>query len=89
LRALPDLIAVERSVTGFAAREEARAVERFGPRRAVTGEALPPLFPACAQALADGSIHAGHAKLVADQIAALPPDRTESTESTESSESSE
>ncbi|MCW2523467.1 MAG: hypothetical protein JWO63_1802, partial [Frankiales bacterium] len=72
LRGLPDLIAVERNVTWRAAREEARAVERFGPRRAVTGEALPPLFPVSAAALADGSIHAGHAKLIADQILGLP-----------------
>jgi hypothetical protein len=72
LRGLPDLIAVERGVTWRSAREEARAVERFGPRRAVTGEALEPLFPACATALAVGEIHAGHAKLIADQITELP-----------------
>ena len=45
----------------------------MGPRRALTGEALPSIFPAVAQARADGSISAAHAGVITDCVAALAP----------------
>jgi hypothetical protein len=46
LRGLADLIAGQVRCTRVEARRRARAVERFGVRRALTGEALEPVYPA-------------------------------------------
>lgn len=73
LRGLPQLIQADLRCSYNSARELAEAAHRFGPRRALTGEPLPPNFPAVAQALADGRIGTKHAKVIADAIEELPP----------------
>src|SRR6185437_3946234 len=61
LRGLADLIAAPVRCTRVEARRRARAVERFGARRALTGEALEPVYPTIAAAFCDGAIGAEHA----------------------------
>jgi hypothetical protein len=60
-------------------------VERFGARKALTGEALEPVYPAVASAFADGSIGAEHAAAIADTVEKIPAaDRAEHAEQVES-----
>ena len=54
-----------------AAARVARAVET-GPRRALTGEARPPLLPVVSAAMAEGAISAAHAKVIADCVDRIP-----------------
>jgi hypothetical protein len=78
LRGLADLIAAQVRCTRVEARCRARAVERFGARRALTGESLDPVYPAVASAFADGVIGAEHAAAIADTVEAIPAaDRAE------------
>src|SRR6185437_15441710 len=56
MRGLADLIAAQVRCTRTEARKRAKAVERFGARRALAGEALEPVYPATAEALSDGVI---------------------------------
>jgi hypothetical protein len=49
-----------------------RAAEAAGPRRALTGELLPPIYPAVATAQADGVISERHARVIIDTIEKLP-----------------
>ena len=65
LRGLADLIAAQVRCTRAEARRRAKAVERFGARRAVTGETLEPVYPATASAFCDGAIGAEHAAAIA------------------------
>jgi hypothetical protein len=58
---------------GEAKARTAAAVER-GPRRGLTGDALPSLFPAVAAAEAAGDISPAHARVITAGISALPPD---------------
>jgi hypothetical protein len=44
----------------------------LGPRRGLTGEALPPLLPAVAAAQADGVLSAEHAKVITGVVEELP-----------------
>src|SRR6185437_12588760 len=55
LRGLADLIAAQVRCSRTEARRRARAVERFGARRALTGETLAPQYPAVAEALEAGA----------------------------------
>src|SRR3954454_22062737 len=71
-RGLPDLIMAQLRCTRAEARKRAQAVERFGARRGLTGEALEPMFPATAEALADGAIGPEHAAAVAETVEAIP-----------------
>ena len=48
LRGLADLIAAQVRCTRTEARRRAQAVERFGARRALTGEILEPVYPTTA-----------------------------------------
>jgi hypothetical protein len=48
------------------------AVERFGARRGLTGEALEPIYPATAEALAAGEVGPEHAAVIADTVEAIP-----------------
>src|SRR4051794_22982121 len=64
LRGLADLIAAQVRCTRTEARRRAKAVERFGARRAVTGETLEPT----AEALAVGAIGPEHAAAIADTV---------------------
>jgi len=72
LRGLADLITGQVRCTRTEARRRAQAVERFGARRAVTGEALEPVYPDVAEALADGAIPVDHAAAIADTVEAIP-----------------
>src|SRR6185312_3689738 len=72
LRGLADLIAAQVRCTRTEARRRARAVERFGARRALTGEVLEPIYPAVAEAFAAGSIGAEHAAEIADTVEEVP-----------------
>ncbi len=77
-RGLPDLISALLHCTRVEARRRWLAVERFGARRALTGEALEPVLPATAEAFAEGEIGPEHAAAVADTVEALPvADRAE------------
>jgi hypothetical protein len=49
-----------------------RAAQELGPRRALTGERLGPVFPAVADALSAGRISARHAGVITRTIDALP-----------------
>ena len=65
LRGLADLIMAQVRCTRAEARKRAKAVERFGARRALTGEALEPVYPATAETLSDGAIGFEHAAAIA------------------------
>ena len=83
-RGLADLIGAQLRCDVSVARRLARSVERFGARRALTGETLEPLFPATAAALADAEISCEHAGVIADTVEAIPePDRAEHAEQVE------
>ncbi len=78
LRGLADLITGQVRCTRVDARRRAQAVERFGARRALSGEPLEPVYPATAEAFADGAISAEHAAAIADTVEAIPvADRAE------------
>ncbi len=54
----------------------------LGPRKALSGEVLPPQFPAAAAALAEGSITAAHAAVIRKTVHELPhPTRAEHAQS--------
>jgi hypothetical protein len=72
LRGLPDLITAQLRCTRAEARHRAQAVERFGARRSLTGQALEPQFPAIAVALAGGEIAPEHAAAIAETVEAIP-----------------
>src|SRR6185437_15799138 len=75
---LADLIAAQVRCTRTEARKRAQAVERFGGRRALTGETLEPVYPAVAEAFADGQVGLEHAAAIADTVEKIPvPDRAE------------
>src|ERR1700761_6887234 len=44
----------------------------FGPRRGLTGEALEPVYPLMAQAMADGCVSREHADVLVSTIRKLP-----------------
>jgi hypothetical protein len=77
-RGLTDLIAAQLRCGRGEARKRSLAVERFGARRALTGESLEPMLPATAEALAAGAIGTEHAAAIADTVEAIPAgDRAE------------
>jgi hypothetical protein len=77
-RGLAQLIAEQVRCTSVEARERVVAVERFGARRAVTGESLEPVYPATAQAFSAGDISPEHASVIAETVEAIPAqDRAE------------
>ncbi len=49
-----------------------RAARDLAPRRGLTGEALPPIFPAVGAALAAGEFNPAHARLIGKTIDAIP-----------------
>jgi uncharacterized protein DUF222 len=59
-------------VTPAEATGRVRAAVDLGPRRSLTGEPLPPVFPAVAAAQAVGVISAGHARVITATVDALP-----------------
>jgi hypothetical protein len=85
LRGLADLITGQVRCTRIEARKRAQAVERFGARRALTGEVLEPVYPATAEALSQGAIGAEHAAAIADTVEKIPvADRAEHATAVES-----
>jgi Domain of unknown function (DUF222) len=72
LRGLPDLIMAELRASRAEARVKAQAVERFGVRRSLTGEPLPPNLPATAEAFAAGAVSSQHADAIAAVVEAIP-----------------
>jgi hypothetical protein len=72
LRGLADLITAQVRCTRVEARRRAQAADRFGARRALTGEQLDPVYPAVASAFADGAIGAEHAAAIAGTIEDIP-----------------
>src|SRR6185437_10331432 len=72
LRGLADLIAAQVRCTRLEARRRAQAVERFGARRALTGETLEPVYPATAESFSRGEIGPEHAAAIADTVEELP-----------------
>jgi hypothetical protein len=72
LRGLADLITAQLRCTRTEARKRAQAVERFGARRALTGEALEPVYAATATALSLGEIASEHAAAIADTVEKIP-----------------
>jgi len=71
-RGLAGLISVQLRCTPAEARRHAQAVERFGPRRGLTGQALEPVFAATAAALAEGAITPEHAAEIAAAVETIP-----------------
>jgi hypothetical protein len=56
------------------ARHRVTAAEDLGPRRGLTGELLPPMFPRLAAAQAVGTVSAEHAKIIRATVHNLPPE---------------
>src|SRR6476646_2827796 len=84
-RGLAQLLAARLRYSPMEARRRARAVERFGARRALTGEALEPVLPATAKALSVGEIGFEHAAAIAETVERLPVvDRAEHAAAVES-----
>jgi hypothetical protein len=59
-------------ITPAEARARVRAAEDLGPRRGLTGEPLPPIYPLVAAAQAEGAISAAHAAAVTTTVESLP-----------------
>ncbi|HET6877626.1 MAG TPA: DUF222 domain-containing protein, partial [Jatrophihabitans sp.] len=66
-----DLLTQSLRVSSRSARARVKRADELGPRRTVTGEPLPPLFPQVATALAAGAISAEHADTIRRQLAEL------------------
>jgi Domain of unknown function (DUF222)/HNH endonuclease len=71
-RGLSGLIAAQLNCTVTEARKRALAVERFGARRAGTGETLEPQYAATAEVFAAGEVGPEHAAVIADTVEATP-----------------
>jgi hypothetical protein len=56
------------------ARHRVTAAEDLGPRRGLTGELLPPVFPRLAAAQAVGTVSPEHAKIIRATVHNLPPE---------------
>ena len=59
-----DVLATRMRISRAEAARRVAAAQVLGPRHAIGGEVLEPVLPACAAALADGSICAAHIKVV-------------------------
>ncbi|WP_375483831.1 DUF222 domain-containing protein [uncultured Jatrophihabitans sp.] len=69
---LPDLIGGLTRVTRTEARARAQRSVDIGPRRALSGEALPPIHPRTAGALRDGLISGAHVDVITRYLGRLP-----------------
>ncbi|MGI8665386.1 MAG: DUF222 domain-containing protein [Jatrophihabitans sp.] len=72
-RGLPQFLQATLCCTSPAAKNLALAALRFSPRRGLSGQVLPPHFPAAAQAMASGEISTAHAQVIAEAVRQLPP----------------
>jgi len=71
-RGLADLIRVQVRCTRAEAHKRALAVGRFGARRSLTGEPLPPSLSATAESFATGEFGPEHAAAIAETVEAIP-----------------
>jgi len=71
---LVDLLRQVLRVTAREAVGRVRAAADLGPRRTLTGDRLPPLFPAVAAAQSAGAISPAHARVITSTVDALPAD---------------
>ncbi|HKC28786.1 MAG TPA: DUF222 domain-containing protein [Jatrophihabitans sp.] len=72
VRSLPQLLRALLRLDPGEAAARVRAAEAAGPRRTLTGETLPELFPQVAGAQAEGAIGERHARTVVETITKLP-----------------
>src|SRR5579875_2814776 len=68
----PDLLVQLLRVSRREARARMRRAAEVGPRRGLTGEALAPIFPTVAAAVADGTISAEHTDVILKAVDAIP-----------------
>jgi hypothetical protein len=59
-----DVLATRMRLSRKDAAHRVRAADDLGPRHIIGGEVLEPVLPACAAALADGSINSGHITVI-------------------------
>ncbi|MFV8052309.1 DUF222 domain-containing protein [Mycobacterium sp. 48b] len=64
-----DVLASRMRISGREASRRVAAAAALGPRYAVGGEVLEPLFPACAEALLAGTINTEHITIIRDTVA--------------------
>jgi hypothetical protein len=69
-----DLLVTNLRVTPAEAKARLDRARDLGPRRTVTGEALDPILPATAAAVAAGEISGRHATVITKCIEQIPPD---------------
>lgn len=69
-----DLLRQALRITRREASARVHSAADLGPRRTLTGERLPPLFPAVAAAQTTGTISAAHARVVTSTVDDLPAD---------------
>src|SRR6185437_11921863 len=69
---LAHLLAARLRYSPMDARRRAQAVQRFGARRALTGEALEPVLAATAKGLSVGEIGFAHAAAIAETVEKIP-----------------
>lgn len=63
-RTWTDVLATRMRLTTAEAGRRVSAARQLGPRHAIGGEVLAPILPACAAALADGTINAAHIAII-------------------------
>ncbi|MGU3653283.1 DUF222 domain-containing protein [Mycolicibacterium sp. A43C] len=59
-----DVLSTRMRLSGAEAGRRVQAAKQLGPRHAMGGEVLAPLLPACAAALAEGTINDGHIQVI-------------------------
>jgi hypothetical protein len=69
-----DLLVTLLRVSPVEAKARVERARDLGPRRALTGEALEPIFPVAAAAVAAGEISPGHVAVVVDCVERVPGD---------------
>ena len=67
-----DVLRIRLHISSEDARRRVRHGEHLGPRRGLTGEALPPLWEQVAAAQAAGELNTEHIEVIANLLAALP-----------------
>ncbi|WP_428833653.1 DUF222 domain-containing protein [Mycolicibacterium porcinum] len=68
-KSFKDVLATRMRISGKEASRRVAAAAALGPRYAIGGEVLEPLFPACAQALLAGTINTEHITIIRDTVA--------------------
>ncbi len=71
-RTLPELLRQMLRISAVQARARVKAAEVCGPRRALSGEVLPPIQPATAAAAHDGLIGVQHTRIISQVFGKIP-----------------